>query len=419
MLIHSFRRSRIRRSWLGPLCLAFLTTFLADLLLTLLPSRHTTRISPDSFAASAQHGERIFIASMHWNTEYAIRAHWAPALLDLIRYLGPDNVFVSIIEGGSYDNSAGALRELDVILRDMGVGRRIVFEEKTHKEEAERTPVEGEQGWVWTKRGRRELRRIPWLADIRNRVMEPLRELAAAENAQTFDKVLWLNDVIFTTEDVTTLLATRNGDYAAACSLDFSKPPIYYDTFALRDISGAQAITEAWPFFLSHASRDALIANQPVPVQSCWNGIIAFDAVPFYVSSPPRFRGIDDSLAAHHLEGSECCLIHADNPASRERGVWLNPNVRVSFNAAADEVVNPRDGGAWPGVAAKVWGLWANRWVRLSRGLVREVKRRVVLRRIAQWEGEGREVGRENREAGLHCLVNEMQVLVERGWAHV
>ena len=69
------------------------------------------------------------------------------------------------------------------------------------------------------------------------------------------------------------LLATRGGDYAAACSLDFSKPPAFYDTFALRDSEGYAAVMQSWPYFRSRASRDALKASQPVPVTSCWNGI--------------------------------------------------------------------------------------------------------------------------------------------------
>src|SRR5438270_8111059 len=115
------------------------------------------------------------------------------------------------------------------------------------------------------------------------------------------------------TEDITTLIATRDGDYAAVCALDFSKPPLYYDTFALRDISGAEPVTNTWPYFLAAASRDALLSNAPVPIKSCWNGIVVFQADPFYRDPPLSFRGIPDSLAIHHLEGSECCLIHADN----------------------------------------------------------------------------------------------------------
>ena len=70
-----------------------------------------------------------------------------------------------------------------------------------------------------------------------------------------------------------TLLDTRDGDYAAACSLDFMKPPNYYDTFALRDSTGHEAVMPTFPYFRSSASRNAMIRGHPVPVTSCWNGI--------------------------------------------------------------------------------------------------------------------------------------------------
>lgn len=73
--------------------------------------------------------------------------------------------------------------------------------------------------------------------------------------------------------DVFELLDTNDGNYAAACSLDFSKPPNYYDTFALRDASGHEAVMSTWPFFKDPVSRYAMKSMSPVPVTSCWNGI--------------------------------------------------------------------------------------------------------------------------------------------------
>lgn len=74
-------------------------------------------------------------------------------------------------------------------------------------------------------------------------------------------------------DDVIRLLDTNDGVYAAACSLDFSKPPLYYDTFALRDSNGDEHVMQKWPYFRSAASRNALLALSPVPVKSCWNGM--------------------------------------------------------------------------------------------------------------------------------------------------
>lgn len=69
------------------------------------------------------------------------------------------------------------------------------------------------------------------------------------------------------------LLETNGGTYGAACSMDYSKPPLYYDTFALRDSKGDEHVMQTWPYFRSASSRNALLKMSPVPVKSCWNGI--------------------------------------------------------------------------------------------------------------------------------------------------
>lgn len=144
------------------------------------------------------------------------------------------------------------------------------------------------------------------------------------------------------------------------------------------------------------------------------------DAAPFYPTtshvSPLRFRGIDDSLAVHHLEGSECCLIHADNYLTAQKGVWLNPNVRVGYDGPAYDTVNP-DRIVWLSFMDIYGGLWKNR---LSRWWpVNWVKHAfinwVVDHRLRTWKKA--EPGRI--EPGRYCLINEMQVLVWNGWAHV
>ncbi|KAF1988232.1 glycosyltransferase family 69 protein [Aulographum hederae CBS 113979] len=365
---------------------------------------------------------RIFIASIHWNNEAILRSHWNKAVLDLVRYFGAENIYVCKLESGGLDNSKAALRELETKLERLGVQKFIELDPTTHQDEIEHVPSPGEPGWIWTRRGGKELRRIPYLSRIRNRAIQKMDQLAKDKKKPLrFDKVLWLNDVVFTTEDVLTLLQTRDGEYAAACSLDFAKPPLYYDTFALRDSGGTKPVTQKWPYFNSYSSRHALVSNKPIPVRSCWNGMTVFDAAPFYdkgyTSRPLRFRGIPDSLAAYHLEGSECCLIHADNPLTPQKGVWMNPNVRVGYNAIAYDTVNPPT-PYWIGTWGRVWGLWDNRFARTTGSLRRALEHFVVGRRLRSWRAEktvplGKMRPRE--EKGVHCLINEMQVLVANG----
>jgi hypothetical protein len=139
---------------------------------------------------------RVFIASLHWNNERVLRSDWNKGVLDLVKALGPENVFVSVYESGSWDNSKGALRELDRELEKTGVGKKIILDKETHKDLIARPPKDGsEEGWITVPDGRRMPRRIPYLSRLRNLSLQPLRELAM--NGTMFDHVLFLGDVVF------------------------------------------------------------------------------------------------------------------------------------------------------------------------------------------------------------------------------
>ena len=129
-----------------------------------------------------------------------LRLYYNDRLTDLIQHLGPQNVFVSIVESGSQEDTKGALSELEGKLNALGVEHRISLginvTEQT--ESLKKVPKEGEDrtGWIFTGRGEQgwEIRRIPYLAGLRNQAMEPLDEM---KDKWKFDRVLWINDVVF------------------------------------------------------------------------------------------------------------------------------------------------------------------------------------------------------------------------------
>lgn len=130
-----------------------------------------------------------------------------------------------------------------------------------------------------------------------------------------------------------------------------------------------------------------------------------------FISDPPLgFRGIPDSLATLHLEGSECCLIHVDSSLHTEKRTYVNPQVRVGYTGDAYNAVHSQK------VMLSCWrifkGLWENRILRwVSSPWLREWR---VRMRVARWSRASQEY-----EAGEICLINEMQVLADNGWAHV
>lgn len=98
----------------------------------------------------------------------------------------------------------------------------------------------------------------------------------------------------------------------------------------------------------------------------------------------------------------------------------MNPNVRVGYNADAYDAANSGSDAAsgarsWVGAASVLHGSWENRILRWF--TTTWFDGRTVTGRIRKWKEEG---GMEEREEnGETCLINEMQVLVGNGWAHV
>lgn len=396
---------------------------------------HRNFVTGDTTPAPHSTGEKVFITGLAWNNEILLRTLLGNQIRDVALALGVGNVYISIYENGSYDGTKDALRDLHAMLEAMGVRNRITLDETSHEDIVKGRPTSPKEGWiridesghekVGINKGDYALRRIHYLASLRNKALEPLWELA--QKGEIFDKILFLNDVVFSADDVLNLLQTRDGKYATACALDFETPPSFYDTFAVRDSGGDLPAMQRWPYFRSSASRDAVVANQPVPVQSCWNGIVAMSAAPFYnTASPLHFRGVPDTLAHQHVEGSECCLIHADNPLSSTLGNWINPNVRVgychpdlrnhkvklewdAFKNACERpynAVHPGSGaGSWISHFQIAWGLWENRvrrWVSFS-----SMQNWKVRRKMQAWRDEKD----GNVEVGEMCLVDEMHVI--------
>jgi hypothetical protein len=356
-------------------------------------------------------GKKIFIASPLWNADSMLRGktgNWSRALVTLTKDLGPENVFVSILGGGSRDDTEDGLRELDRDLEELGVRRKIVMDDETHEFLMAQPPAD--EGWVKLKNGTMQLRRIPFLAKIRNRTLQPLQDLWDA--GERYDYVLFLGDVVFDSEDIITLLDTNDGDYAAACSLDFADPPLYYDSFVLRDDKSDPHLHQTWPYFRSRASRHALKQNKPVPVTTCWNGIVSMPAEPFVTpENPLRFRALHDALAPSHFEASECCLIHSDSSLFAKKPVFLNPAVRVGYTKTAHDAVN----GNKPWISAYdiFTGLWENRirrWISIlfwsDRGRQMHLMRRI----------EAAEEQTGVKESAPWCVIEAMHVVSADGW---
>jgi hypothetical protein len=134
-------------------------------------------------------------------------------------------------------------------------------------------------------------------------------------------------------------------------------------------------------------------------------------AEPFVSQPLLRFRGIHDSLANFHLEGSECCLVHVDNPLRDKKQIFVNPQVLVGYSGDAYRAIHLHQSLSSSWQIAKA--LWENRIRRWTTSQF--LKDWVIRNRVKRWKT----ISKDDNEPGALCLVNEMQILADNGWAHV
>jgi hypothetical protein len=323
------------------------------------------------------HDEKIFIASSIYDKQGRLASGpWAQNLLDLIDLLGPENVFLSVFEDDpdslarislehfSKRVSCGSIRGVSSFIADWFAGNSSLV--AGHVDRAALPHIK-------LPNGQKKLKRIEFLAHVRNRALAPLEDPESSAYSVRFDKLLYLNDVVFDPIDAANLIFSTNVDetgkakYHAACAADFIDPFKYYDTFATRDDQGNRMGVPIYPWFGDAKSReDVLDQKDAVKVRSCWGGMVAFNARWFQPDSihvdpgvanmtsskqeladaynttiipnttpPIRFRASADTF----WDASECCLIHADIEAAVNRSgslstdIFLNPYIRVAYTS--------------------------------------------------------------------------------------
>lgn len=293
---------------------------------------------------------KVFIAaSLYDKGGRLVNGAWGKAVLELINILGSENVYLSIYEN---DGGPDAHDALDVFKQKVQCPHTLVFDEQISLNDID---------YVTFPDGSRRVKRIAYLAEVRNRALRPLDEPSAIK----FDRLLYLNDIIFDPIDATQLLFSTHANsqgkanYLAACAVDFINPLKFYDTFATRDFEGYSLGVPFFPWFTSSGKglsrRDVLEGTDAVRVKSCWGGMVAFDAQYFQAtdkaaSNYERDGSIESISRSNSLirfraepdlywDASECCLIHADlqragtsYKGDGDVGIFMNPFVRVAYD---------------------------------------------------------------------------------------
>lgn len=188
------------------------------------------------------------------------------SIIETIKFLGPTNCALSIVEGRSNDGTYEILYSLTSYLKKMGVDY--------HLQTSTLNPTQGA--------------RIDILAQLRNLALAPLTSTpdAYAEDI----KVIFLNDVSLCMEDILELLHQHKTQEAdMVCAMDWTyvgEHPTFYDVWISRTLSGETFFNippdgnwnSAWNLFWADAETARRFSeHKPFQVFSCWNGAVVFD----------------------------------------------------------------------------------------------------------------------------------------------
>ena len=210
--------------------------------------------------------ETYFIVSLLRDSE-KILPQYTQSILSFAQDVGPQNVFVSIFENDSRDRTPIMLKDFRSKLLSRGIPHHI---------NSTQLPS-----------SIRSYERIRRLSTLRNFAMRPMyEEMRNGLQKRPFTKVVWINDVFFNKNMLHHLLHTANGTYDQVCALDYFWLG-FYDTWVMRDRYG-MTVRPLWPYFRRGQDRSGINALEPVPVNSCWNGMTVFDARWFLPASAPR-----------------------------------------------------------------------------------------------------------------------------------
>jgi Cryptococcal mannosyltransferase 1 len=292
----------------------FLASFLVFLILTWSLQVH------EELDLKSDHEYNYFIAANYYNCEDSL-IYSLPELLKVINYLNTNNnVYFSLLENGSKDNTRKVLEDFE---SNLDIPHRFQFCNFT-----------GSSNWKLDRiledsmKALYKLRpyfRYQKMAAIRNAAIEPLYSLKFNNTLPV--KVIFLNDIYFRSDDILKLIRTNNGKYDIVCGLDFYYE--FYDVLVARDIDGYY-FSGNYPYVRHSESQKLLKNNKPFKVKACWNGGIVMNADGI-LKDNIKFRGRRYGEGDCECLQSECLLICLDYYLAGYKDIYINPDVRVSY----------------------------------------------------------------------------------------
>ncbi|OMJ07772.1 Alpha-1,3-mannosyltransferase CMT1 [Smittium culicis] len=256
--------------------------------------------------------KKYFFAMNLFNNEEII-PYMIQEISLLIKFLGPENVFLSIYENGSQDKTKDMLHEYESFLKKTDVRFSIVTED------IKRPKI---------------YHRIGYLAGIRNR---PLVSLVEEEKKGfMYDKIIFFNDILFCRNDILELLYQsdlQKSDITSPLDVHGVGNPRHLDfrdSWVARDIGGKNLYGNLNNLVKHKETGKRYNEGLPLQVQCSWNGVSVLNAEPFYGKDPVRFRRSD--VDKKECAASECSLLCNDYWRKGYRRIVLVPSILVSYN---------------------------------------------------------------------------------------
>lgn len=240
------------------------------------------------------------------------------SIVEAIRFLGPTQCVLSIVEGNSPDGTADVLAALRPALESLGV--TYYFESSAIDPSKDN--------------------RVARLAQLRNKALAPLLDLQGKATIDT--TVIFLNDVSACSEDTLELVHQKKVLGAdMTCAMDWTyvgEHPTFYDVWIARTIHGDSFFeippdgnwNSAWNLFWNADETQVRFYTQrPFQVFSCWNGATAFTAQPI-LEKTVEFRAANET--AGECRQGEPQLFCKDLWFKGYRKIAVIPSVNLEYS---------------------------------------------------------------------------------------
>lgn len=262
------------------------------------------------------------------------------SLIQAIKFLGPHNCVLSIVEGRSTDGTYEILRSLGPDLEKLGVRYFLQYSDIHPQMNSDR---------------------IVLLAELRNLALRDIYEQPHLYAPDT--TIVFSNDIWLCTEDVLELVHQQFAQESTmTCAMDYNLgpggQPRFYDGWVARSMTGNSFYKGWWEGARGRSKNNEAFSDvafwddkptskrfqsfQPVQVFACWNGIVALTAEPF-MKGTIRFRGVE-------YDQKEC---FQGEPTLLAKDLWFNgyrrtavvPTINTAYYYDHLELVRKERGG--------------------------------------------------------------------------